>query len=72
MVGLLWLAHDQACEADLAAELDRLLAAGDLPDPEALQTSFAAAPDAGRPDIPVHMPAAGSYDDLISGQEAAA
>jgi hypothetical protein len=72
MVALLWLAHAQACEADLAAELDRILAAGDLPDPDALQTSFAGAPDAGRPDIPVHMPAAGSYDDLISGRGAAA
>ena len=72
MVGLLWLAHERACAADLAVELDRILAAGDLPDPDALQTCFAVAPDAGRPDIPVHMPAAGSYDALISGREAAA
>jgi len=72
MVDLLWLAHAQACEAALAVELDRILAAGELPDPAALQTRFAAAPDAGRPDIPVHMPAAGSYDELISGRGAAA
>ena len=50
MVDLMWLAHAQACEAALAVELDRILAAGELPDPAALQTRFAAAPDAGRPD----------------------
>ena len=72
MVGLLWLAHERACEADLAMELDRILAAGDLPDLDALHARFAATPDAGRPDIPVHMPAAGSYDELISGRGAAA
>jgi len=32
MVGLLALAHDRACEAELAAILDADLAAGKLPD----------------------------------------
>lgn len=73
MVGLLWLAHERACEAELAAELERILAVGDLPEPEGLRARFTPAPDEdSRPDIPVHMPAAGSYDGLISGLEAVA
>ncbi|AMY72015.1 integrase catalytic subunit (plasmid) [Frigidibacter mobilis] len=31
MVGLLWLAHDQTCEAELAAALSAILARGELP-----------------------------------------
>lgn len=72
MVGLLWLAHEQACEASLANELDKILVAGDLPDLEALRTRFARSPKDGTPDVPVHIPAVGSYDSLISGAGAAA
>lgn len=72
MVGLLWLAHEQVCEADLATALDRILAAGELPDLDALRARFALEPKGGGPDIPVHIPPAGSYDDLISRRGAAA
>jgi hypothetical protein len=72
MVDLLWLAHAQACEADLAVELDRILMSGDLPDPLALQTRFAARTGGATPCVAVHMPAADAYDGLISGQGAAA
>ena len=72
MVDLLWLAHAQACEADLAVELDRILMSGDLPDPAALQTRFTAGTGDATPCVAVHMPAADAYDGLISGQGAAA
>jgi hypothetical protein len=72
IVGLLWLAHDQACEADLAAELDRILAAADLPDPDALRARFMQPPQDSGPDIPVHIPATDSYDALNSKREVAA
>lgn len=72
MVGLLWLGHEQACEADLAKDLDRILAAGELPDLDALRARFAPGLKDGRPDIPVHIPPAGSYDALISRPGAAA
>ena len=39
MVGLLALAHERACEAELATELDAILAAGELPDLDTLQTT---------------------------------
>jgi len=72
IVGLLWLAHDQACEADLASELDRILAAGDLPDLDALRLRFMQAPQDSGPDIAVHIPGTDSYDALISKHEVAA
>jgi len=72
MVDLLWLAHAQACEAELAVELDRILMSGDLPDPAALQTRFAARTGGATPCVAVHMPAADAYDGLISGRGAAA
>ena len=72
MVDLLWLAHAQACEADLAVELDRILMSGDLPDPAALQTRFMAGTSGATPCVAVHMPAVDAYDGLISGQGAAA
>jgi hypothetical protein len=40
-VGLLALAHDRACEAGLASELEVSLATGELPDLALLQRRFA-------------------------------
>ena len=40
MVGLLALAHERACEAELATALDAILDAGDLPELTALQHRF--------------------------------
>ena len=55
MVGLLALAHERGCEADLAGELDRLTKANALPDLAAVQTLFA--PDPGCiPDVTVTLP----------------
>lgn len=73
MVGLLWLAHENGCEAALAAELARVLAAGDLPDLAGLRTRFSPTQiGESRPEVPVQMPATGSYDALLPGLEAAA
>lgn len=65
MVGLLELAHDRGCEADLADELGRILDGGSLPDLASLQQRFAAA-DTAMPDVTVHLPAIASYDALLS------
>ncbi len=68
MVGLLALAHDRACEAELAVELQTCLDAGEVPDLAALQRTFSP----GRsvvPDITVTIPAAVAYDALLSAPE---
>ena len=63
MVGLLELAHERACEADLAAELERVLAARALPDLAALRERFAPG-QAAAPDVVVTLPDLASYDAL--------
>lgn len=64
MVGLLWLAHERACEADLATALDTVLDAGQLPDLAALQRRFAAT-TADAPAVTVMLPTAAAYDTLL-------
>jgi hypothetical protein len=66
MVGLLWLAHDRACEADLARALDAQPDAGRLPDLATLRQRFDAR-DADIPTVTVVLPAAGAYDLLLTG-----
>ena len=63
MVGLLELAHERACEADLADALERALAAHALPDLAALRERFAPA-QAAVPDVTVTLPALATYDTL--------
>jgi hypothetical protein len=65
MVGLLALAHDRACEAELASALDAILAVGDLPDLAVLQRRFAPS-DAAVPAVTVSLPDAVAYDALLS------
>jgi hypothetical protein len=64
MVGLLALAHDRSCEAELAMALDVTLAAGELPDLPALRERFAAAA-ATPPAVSVALPSIGTYDALL-------
>ncbi|MCY4499001.1 MAG: hypothetical protein OXC14_17170 [Rhodospirillaceae bacterium] len=45
-VGVLALAHEENCDAELAAQIDRALKAGRIADPVKLKTSFA--PDRGK------------------------
>ena len=65
MVDLLALAHDHCCEAQLAAEIDRGLDAGELPDPELLRKRFPPKPD-GIPDVSMALPPMSDYDDFGS------
>ena len=64
MVALLSLAHDRACEAQLAAALTEDLAQRRLPDILALLARFA--PDPARlPDVSVRLAPLNSYDVLM-------
>ena len=69
MVGLLALAHERACEAELADELDRLAEAGAPPDLAALEARFGPAP--GRvPEVTVTLPSPAIYDALLAPDQA--
>jgi hypothetical protein len=63
MVGLLALAHDRACEAELAEAIDAELDAGRLPDLDILGRRFAPDP-AAVPDITVELVPLHLYDEL--------
>ena len=65
MVGLLALAHDRACEAELANAIDADLDAGRLPDLDRLREGFA--PDAASiPDVVVELAPLSLYDELAT------
>ena len=64
MVGLLDLAGNGACEAELAQRLGLLLDAGALPDLAQLRQEMAPRP-ALCPDVTVVLPALASYDQLL-------
>jgi hypothetical protein len=63
MVGLLALAHERACEAELAQAIDTELDAGWLPDLDALCRRFAPDP-AGIPEVTVERVSLHLYDEL--------
>ncbi|WP_422653084.1 IS21 family transposase [Brevundimonas sp.] len=65
MVGLLWLAHERACEADLARVLEALLDAGQLPDLAALRQRFEPQ-DTAAPSVTIVLPGADAYDTLLT------
>src|SRR5438309_9333660 len=67
MVGLLALAHDRACEAELAEAIDAELDAGRLPDLETLGRRFAPNP-AAIPDTTVDVAPLHLYDELSTVQ----
>jgi hypothetical protein len=69
MVGLLALAHDRACEAELASALQAVLDAGDRPDLAALQRQ-STPQDLAVPEVTVSMPAAIAYDALLEAPQA--
>ena len=68
MVGLLALAHERGCEAELAAELEALLDAGTLPDLKVLEAKFAPS-SSSLPHITVALPPASTYDALLGNNE---
>ncbi len=61
-VDLLALAHDRCCEAQLAAEIERGLDAGELPDAKVLRERFLPPPES-LPAIGTEVPALSEYDD---------
>src|SRR5262249_15979920 len=63
IVGLLALAHERACQAELADVLDAELAAGRLPGPDILARRLAPDP-AALPDITVELAPLHLYDEL--------
>jgi len=71
MVGLLALAHDRGCEADLAVALAEQLEGGGVPDLAALRVRFAPAATE-LPVVVVDLPAIASYDALLPEMGAAA
>ena len=65
MVGLLALAHDRACEAELATYIEADLDAGRLPDLARLRDRFQPKTTAV-PEIRIEMPSLDSYNELAS------
>jgi transposase InsO family protein len=63
MVGLLALAHDRACEAELAQAIEAELEAGRLPDLDSLSRRFAPDP-AALPEITIAVVPLHLYDEL--------
>jgi hypothetical protein len=63
-IALLALAHEEACEADLARALDVILDAGDIPDANILRQHFARR-DAAAPGVLVTLPSSAAYDALL-------
>lgn len=65
VVGALAIAHERACEADLASLIDACLDAGALPDLAELRTRFAPDPEA-LPQVTVQMAPLSAYDALTT------
>jgi hypothetical protein len=65
MVGLLALAHERACEAELALALQAALDDGVLPDLKALTERFRPK-DAALPIVVVRMPSLAVYDQIVA------
>ena len=63
-VELLMLAHEHACEADLADALDADLHAGRLPDVAALSDRFRSE-EASIPSVAVDLVPLSTYDELV-------
>ena len=68
MVGLLFIAHEQACEAELAHLLSADLAEGRLPDPEALISRLTPRHMTLPNDVAVAHPSLDSFDALLGGR----
>jgi hypothetical protein len=65
MVGLLALAHDRACEAELADAIDADLDAGRLPELDRLRARFTT-DRVAVPDVTVALVALCAYDELAA------
>ena len=65
MVAVLALAHDRACEAELADAIDAALDAGALPDLDALRERFRPA-ETAIPQVAVALVPLSAYDELAA------
>ena len=65
MVGLLWLAHDEGCAAELAALIADDLAAGGLPDARELARRLEPRCRELPADVPVALTDLASFDALL-------
>jgi hypothetical protein len=65
IVGLLALAHERACEAELASIIDKELDAGQLPELSVLTTYFAPKHTA-MPAVVVNLPTLAVYDEIVT------
>jgi hypothetical protein len=68
MVDLLWLAHDEGCEAELAALLAEDLAAGRLPDARNMKMRLEPRRRDLPDDVPVTLTALSSFDALLEAR----
>jgi hypothetical protein len=66
IVGLLALAHERGCEAELAQALDAGLDAGELPDLSSLRARFETPTSAAMPAVAVALPSLSAYDALCT------
>jgi hypothetical protein len=65
MVDLLWLAHDEACEAELAALIAEDLAADRLPEAKVLRARLEPRRRSLPADTPVALTMLASFDALL-------
>jgi hypothetical protein len=68
MVALLALAHDEACEAELAALITEDLAAGRAPDARSLRDRLEPCRCDLPVDVPVALTALASFDGLLEAR----
>jgi hypothetical protein len=68
MVDLLWLAHDEGCETELALLIADSLARGDLPQAHLLKEKLEPRQRALPDDTPVALTALASFDALLEGR----
>jgi hypothetical protein len=68
MVDLLWLAHDEACEAELATLITGELAAGRLPDATLLKARLTPRHRDLPEDVPVALTALARFDALLEAR----
>jgi len=71
MVGLLWLAHEEACEAELAHLIAEELDRAGLPDAEVLRTRLEPRGRTLPADIPVALTGLAQFDALLGTQTGA-
>ncbi|MCE6967456.1 hypothetical protein LAZ41_03370 [Cereibacter sphaeroides] len=68
MVDLLWLAHEEGCEAELAGLIADTLADGQLPEVRILKSKLEPRQRGLPDDTPVTLTDLASFDDLLEAR----